>query len=76
VFDFNLASIKGQYYDITSSSFDHVVKTQEAVYHKVRSGETLSSIARRYGVRVSTLTRLNGISSNSILKVGRRLRVK
>ncbi len=76
VFDFNLASIKGQYYDITSSSFDHVVKTQEAIYHKVRSGETLSSIARRYGVRVSTLTRLNGISTNSILKVGRRLRVK
>ncbi|MCH6236362.1 peptidoglycan DD-metalloendopeptidase family protein [Cognataquiflexum rubidum] len=76
VFDFNLGSIKAQYYDITSSSFDHVVKTQEAVYHKVRSGETLSAIARRYGVRVSTLTRLNGISTNTILKVGRRLRVK
>lgn len=76
VFDFNSRSIKGQYYDVTSSSFDHVVKTQEAVYHKIRSGETLSAIARRYGVRVSTLTRLNGISSNSILKVGRRLRVK
>jgi len=76
VFDFNLGSIKGQYYDVTSSSFDHVVKTQEAVYHKVRSGETLSAIARRYGVRVSTLTRLNGISTNTILKVGRRLRVK
>jgi murein DD-endopeptidase MepM/ murein hydrolase activator NlpD len=76
VFDFNLGSIKAQYYDITSSSFDHVIKTQEAVYHKVRSGETLSAIARRYGVRVSTLTRLNGISTNTILKVGRRLRVK
>jgi murein DD-endopeptidase MepM/ murein hydrolase activator NlpD len=76
VFDFNLASIKGQYYDITSSSFDHVIKTQAAVYHRVRSGETLSSIARRYGVRVSTLTRLNGISASSVLKVGRNLRVK
>ena len=76
VFDFNLGSIKGQYYDITSSSFDHVLKAQEAIYHRVRSGETLSSIARRYGVRVSTLTRLNGISTNTILKVGRRLRVK
>ncbi|MCL6258075.1 M23 family metallopeptidase [Aquiflexum sp. TKW24L] len=76
VFDFNLGSIKGQYYDITSSSFDHVIKTQQAAYHRVRSGETLSSIARRYGVRVSTLTRLNGISANSVLKVGRNLRVK
>jgi murein DD-endopeptidase MepM/ murein hydrolase activator NlpD len=76
VFDFNIGSIKGQYYDVTSSSFDHVIKTQEAIYHRVRSGETLSAIARRYGVRVSTLTRLNGISTNTILKVGRRLRVK
>jgi murein DD-endopeptidase MepM/ murein hydrolase activator NlpD len=76
VFDFNLGAIKGQFYVITSSSFDHVVKTQAAVYHRVRSGETLSAIARRYGVRVSTITRLNGISANSILKVGRRLRIK
>jgi murein DD-endopeptidase MepM/ murein hydrolase activator NlpD len=76
VFDFNLGNIKGQYYDITSSSFDHVTKTQQAAYHRVRSGETLSSIARKYGVRVSTLTRLNGISANSVLKVGRNLRVK
>jgi murein DD-endopeptidase MepM/ murein hydrolase activator NlpD len=76
VFDFALGKIKSEVYMITSSSFDHVVKTQQAIYHRVRSGETLSAIARRYGVRVATLTRLNNISANSVLRVGQRLRVQ
>lgn len=76
MFDFNVGRLKSDIYMITASSFEHVVKTQESVYHRVRSGETLSSIARRYGVRVSTITRLNGISTNSILRVGQRLRIQ
>jgi murein DD-endopeptidase MepM/ murein hydrolase activator NlpD len=76
LFDFNSKRLKSDVYMITSASFDHVVKAQEAVYHRVRSGENLSTIARRYGVRVSTITRLNGISTNSILRVGQRLRIK
>lgn len=76
IFDFNQGQIKSQLYSITSASFDHVVKAQEAVYHRVRSGDTLSSIARRYGVRVSTITRLNNISTRTVLRVGRRLRIK
>lgn len=76
IFDFNFGRIKNDVYMITSSSFDHVVQTQQSVYHRVRSGETLSSIARRYGVRVSTLTRLNNLRTNSILRIGQRIRVK
>lgn len=76
MFDFNLGRLKSDVYMITASSFDHVIQTQESVYHRVRSGENLSIIARRYGVRVSTLTRLNNISTNSILRVGQRLRVR
>ena len=76
MFDFNVGRLKSDVYMITASSFEHVVKTQESVYHRVRSGETLSTIARRYGVRVSTITRLNGISTNSILRVGQRLRIR
>ena len=45
-------------------------------YHTVRQGETLSSIARKYGTTVSTLCRLNGIKETTILSIGRRLRVK
>jgi LysM repeat protein len=44
--------------------------------HRVRSGDTLSSIARRYGVTISQLTAWNGISAKSTLKVGQRLTIR
>ncbi len=42
------------------------------VVHKVRSGETLSHIAYRYGVSVSRIKQWNGLKSNNI-KVGQRI---
>lgn len=44
-------------------------------YHKVRKGETLSSIARRYGISVKTLKAWNGIQGKSVAR-GRSLIVK
>jgi membrane-bound lytic murein transglycosylase D len=43
--------------------------------HVVRSGDTLSTIAKRYKVGVSSLARLNGIKTTSILRVGQRLKL-
>ncbi|MCR4619595.1 MAG: peptidoglycan DD-metalloendopeptidase family protein [Paludibacteraceae bacterium] len=43
-------------------------------YHKVRKGETLSSIAKRHGTTVNKLCKLNRISRNSKLRPGQRLR--
>jgi LysM repeat protein len=43
-------------------------------YHKVRSGETLGGIARKYRVSVSSLKEWNGLRSNTI-RTGQRLRV-
>jgi len=44
-------------------------------YHKVQSGETLSTIASKYGTTISELQRVNGLSSTKIY-VGQRLKVK
>lgn len=44
-------------------------------YHKVRSGETLGTIAGRYGTTVGSIQRMNGLSSTRIY-VGQRLKVK
>ena len=44
------------------------------VYHKVRSGESLSVIARKYGTTVSRLCKLNKLSTSSVLRVGQRIR--
>ena len=46
------------------------------VWHRVRSGNTLGHIARKYGSSISKICRLNGISRNSILRIGQRLRVR
>ena len=47
----------------------------KAVYHKIRNGDTLGSIAAKYGVSVSQLRRLNGLSNNNI-RAGRSLRIR
>ena len=43
--------------------------------HTIRSGETLSTIAKRYGTTVSKLKRLNGIKGTSI-RAGKKLKVR
>src|SRR5690606_7476608 len=43
--------------------------------HVVRSGDTLSSLAKRYKVSINSLARLNSISTRSILRIGQRLRI-
>ena len=48
--------------------------TQDAWYF-VKSGDTLSSIARRYKVEWRDLQRINGISSPRSLQIGTRIRI-
>lgn len=47
-----------------------------AQYHKVKSGDTLGHIAKKYGTTVSNICRLNNIRPTTTLKIGRTLRVK
>ena len=42
--------------------------------HKVQSGETLSSIARKFGTTIDNLCRLNNIKRTTILRPGQILR--
>lgn len=44
--------------------------------HRVRSGETLWSLARRYGVTVDQLAKLNALESGQALRAGQVLQVK
>lgn len=46
----------------------------ELVYHRIRNGETLGSIARRYGVTVRQIQQWNGMS-NTRIRAGRRLKI-
>ena len=54
---------------------DGSTNVKGAKYHKIKSGDTLGGIARRYGVSVSQLRNLNGIRGNNI-RAGRTIRVR
>jgi len=71
-------SLRGDSLFVSKQVFDHIkdVKILKAAkYHKVRRGETLGHIARRYGTSVSRLKRLNGLRGTTI-RAGQRLRVR
>ena len=45
-------------------------------WHVVKSGDTLGRIAINNGTTVSAICKLNGITPKTVLKIGRRLRVR
>ncbi len=54
-----------------SSSVNKNAKT-----HKVRSGENLWIIARKYGTTVNSLCRLNNLTETSVIHIGQVIRLK
>ncbi|MDR2919488.1 MAG: LysM peptidoglycan-binding domain-containing protein [Tannerella sp.] len=56
-----------------SASIEENTSQNTALYHKVQTNETLSSIARQYGTTVDALCRLNNIQSTSPLSIGQEL---
>jgi membrane-bound lytic murein transglycosylase D len=55
---------------------DRSGRKQRQIVYRVRAGETLSSIARRHGMPVSTLARLNNLDAQDTLVKGQRLVIK
>jgi membrane-bound lytic murein transglycosylase D len=45
------------------------------VYHRVRTGETLSTIARRYRTSVARIKRANNLRSSHFIRAGKRLKI-
>ncbi len=50
-------------------------KYASSSYHKVQSGDTLSKIARKYGMSIKQLCKLNSITTRTVLRTGKSLRV-
>ena len=44
--------------------------------HQVCAGDTLSSIAQKYNMKVTTLKRLNRLKGHGFLRIGKKLKVK
>lgn len=83
VFDFNKDEIREEAFDMESLTALHKklkpkgYSTNVPVpeYYKVRSGDTLWAISRRYKTPINEICRLNRISENSTLQIGQPLRL-
>ena len=51
-------------------------KGNSAVYYTVRSGDTLSGIAAKYGTTYQKIAQMNGIANPNKIYAGQKLRVK
>ena len=77
---FSIYSNAGQDFDdeIANEEQDKKEAAEKAAmkYHRIKSGDTLGAIARKYGTTVTNICRLNGIKSTTTLRIGRSLRVR
>lgn len=83
IIDFEENKVRANnYFLVKSVAFDYSNRrnnksyssARRARYHKVRSGETLSHIADRYGISIKQLCRMNRISRHTTIRPGQRLR--
>lgn len=80
MFDFKNQKMTGESYLYRRPGSKYIENGQvkiagpEKKYHKVRSGDTIERIARKYGVSQRRIFELNGLKSNSIIRPGQQLR--
>jgi murein DD-endopeptidase MepM/ murein hydrolase activator NlpD len=74
--DFSEGKLKQDHVCLDEETFKYVVELKKRQYYRIRSGDTLWKISRRYGTTVNRLCRLNGIRSTTTLRIGRTLRVR
>ena len=59
---------------LSSESFSFLKEVRKIKYHRVRSGDSLWRISKRYNVSISKLCRLNKISRKKTLRIGQKIR--
>jgi membrane-bound lytic murein transglycosylase D len=59
---------------ITEKAVEKPTESAHIVMHEVKKGETLFSIARRYGLEVSALMDFNGLTNSRVL-IGQKLKI-
>ena len=48
--------------------------SDDPIYHRIEAGDTLYSVAKKYGTTIDNLCNLNQIKENLILKIGQKIR--
>ncbi len=78
MFDFHEEGGRLYFRDFVLTPFHYreLQKETKGQYHRIRNGDSLWVISQRYRTPIQQLCRLNGISRNTVLQVGKVLRVR
>ncbi|GAA4833353.1 M23 family metallopeptidase [Algivirga pacifica] len=76
LFDFDGHTPLAANMELAPEDYALLKKMSESVYHRIRRGDSLWTISRRYRTSINKICRLNGISRRTTLRVGRKLRVR
>lgn len=68
---YNRDEVQGELANNSNANFD---SSADMRYHKVKSGETLASIAEKRGVTIDTICKLNHITKGKVVRPGQILR--
>jgi len=60
--------------DLTADNFAFVKEVRRIKYHRVRSGDSLWRISRRYDVTINKLCRINKLNRKKSLRIGQKIR--
>lgn len=74
IIDFENFCLKNEFLKLCAANYAYLEEIRKIRYHIVRSGDTLYKIARRYGVTVDRLCKLNKMRKSKLLRVGQRVR--
>ena len=74
--DFDNHKLISDRFPITKNVFYPSDYDGKAVYYKIKSGDTLARIAKKYHTSVKEICGINKIRTNTVLRAGRSIRVK
>ena len=69
-------TVLGSRYDEVQKIINSQAAESSKVYYTVKSGDTLSGIAKKYGTTYQKIAQLNGISNPNRIYPGQKIRVK
>ena len=74
--DDDLFELKSEQVELTAAAFALSIEAKKQRFHRVRRGESLWSLSRKYRVSIRKLCAMNGISRSSTLKIGQSIRYR
>ena len=76
IVDFTNGMLIADQFPVTKAVFYPPDWDPSAVYHKIKSGDTLGYLAKKYHTSVKEICAMNKITATTLLRIGRTLRVR